>query len=123
MNYSIFLCAFILVFGSCTSSRNWVGTANATGTHATFEELNGKQDFTILVPDNNTYLKYHFAVSSGKLEAKIKSPTEVILSKAVGELDSDSIHIVNQKGAAYKIYLEGKKAAGDFNIRFSPGTN
>lgn len=121
MKCSIFLFAFLFLGDACSSSKNWTGTSNSESTQAVFEALNGKQTFTILVPGNDTYLKYHFAVNSGKLEAKIKSPTATILHKELSELASDSIHIVNQKGTAYKIYLVGKEAAGEFNVGFTAG--
>lgn len=119
MRYFSFLLTTILLLNACSSSRNWKGTSNSEGTQAEFDELNGKQAFTILVPDNDTYLKYHFIVNSGKFETIIKSPKEVILRKELNAMVSDSIHVLNQKGAEYKIYLKGKQASGGFDIRFT----
>lgn len=119
MRYLGFLLTSILLLNACSSSRNWTGTSNREGAQAEFDELNGKQVFTILVPDNDTYLKYHFTVNSGKLETIIKSRKEIILSKELSATVTDSIHVVNQKSTEYKIYLKGKQASGEFNIRFT----
>ena len=121
MRHFCFLLATILLLNACSSSRNWRRTSNWEGTQAEFDKHNGKQAFTILVPDNDTYLKYHLTIDSGKLETIIKSPKEMILSKEFGTSVADSIHIVNQKGAKYKIYLKGKQASGGFDIRFTNG--
>ena len=93
------------------------------GTKAKFDELNGKQAFTLLVPDNDTYLKYYLKVNSGKLETSIKSPKEMILNKESIDMVTDSIHVVNQKGSKYKIYLNGDQASGEFDIRFTDTAN
>lgn len=116
--YSLLLTAF-LVLNACSSSKNWKGTSTFQGTQAEFEELNGKQAFTIQVPDNDTYLKYQFTVNSGKLAAIIKSPTQIMLSKELAHTERDSIHLLNQKGTEYRIYLEGKQAKGGFDISFT----
>ncbi len=123
MKYPSFLFAFLLFSGACSFTKNWTGTSNPERTQAVFEELNGKQAFTLLVPANDTYLKYYFAVNSGKLAAQIKSPTETILQQELNKFAADSIHLVNQKGKAYKISLVGKEAAGEFNVTFTTGSN
>lgn len=119
MRYFSFLLTTILLLNACSSSRNWKGTSNSEGTQAAFDKLNGNQAFTITVPDNDTYLKYHFTINSGKIETIIKSPREVILSKELSAMVTDSIRVVNQKGAEYKIYLKGKQASGEFDIQFT----
>lgn len=117
--YLNLLIIFLLVI-ACSSSKNWRGTSNLKGTWAEFEKLNGKQAFTILVPDNDTYLKYHFSINGGKLKTIIKSPNKTILDKEFREMDeTDSIHLVNQKGTQYKIYLRGKQSSGEFNVKFT----
>lgn len=113
-----FLLLTVIFLDACSSSRNWKGTSNLRSTQAEFEELNGRQAFTLLVPDHDTYLKYNFMVNSGTIEATIKSPEAVVMRREMGESEADSVHVVNQKGTKYKIYLKGKQASGRFDIKF-----
>lgn len=119
MRYFCFLLTTILLLNACSLSKNWKGTYNSEGIKADFDELNGKQVFTVIVPDNNTYLKYHFNINSGKIETIIKSPKGVILNTELSAMVTDSIHVVNQKGAELKIYLKGRQASGGFDIQFT----
>ena len=119
MKLLVILLVISALLSACNSSRHWTGTSNPKGTQAEFAELNGKQSFTLLVPSDDTYLKYHFAVEGGELETIIKSPTERVLQKKLGAMENDSIHLVNQKGSAYKVYLNGKQASGNFDVRFT----
>lgn len=123
MKYLSFLLISILLLNACSSSKNWTGTSNLQGTKAEFDKLNGKQAFTLLVPDNDSYLKYHVKVNSGKLETIIKSSKKTILNKEFSTMLTDSIHVVNQKGTQYKIYLKGKQASGEVDIRFTDSPN
>jgi hypothetical protein len=111
------------LLNACSSSKHWSGTSNAKGTQAEFAELNGKQSFTLLVPNDDTYLKYRFAVEGGELETTIRSPTERVLQKKLVAMVTDSIHLVNQKGSAYKVDLNGRQASGSFDVRFTSNTN
>jgi hypothetical protein len=103
---------------SCTNTKNWQGNSTMQAAHATFKELNGKQTFTLNVPDNNIYLAYQFEETEGQLEVSIKSPTEQVFNKQIEYSEANSIHLVNQKGAKYKVTVKGKRAAGAFDIRF-----
>jgi hypothetical protein len=64
-------------------------------------------------------LKYHFAVKRGTLQTIIESPHERLLSKQLGKMEADSIHLVNQKGTEYKVYLKGRQALGEFDMKFT----
>ncbi|MVM33735.1 hypothetical protein GO755_27100 [Spirosoma sp. HMF4905] len=108
---SLFLC-------SCSSTKNWQGTSNSQVAQAEFKELNGKQTFTLHVPDNDTYLAYQFKETDGQLEAIIKSASERIFDQKIESSEADSFHLVNQKGAEYKVTIKGKHASGAFYVRF-----
>ena len=116
--YNFVLMALIML-AACSTTKHWTGTSTLEGTQGAFKELNGKQTFTIQIPDNDTYLKYHFTVTGGKLETIIQSPKEKILNQELSSMVTDSIHIVNQQGAEYKIYMRGKQASGAFDVYFT----
>ncbi|PQA55047.1 hypothetical protein [Siphonobacter curvatus] len=107
-----------LLLNSCTSTKNWQGSSTPERTQAEFKELNGTQNFTLRVPDNDTYLAYQFKETGGELEASIQSPSSVILNKKIDSLEEKRIHLVNQKGAEYKVTIKGKQASGAVDVRF-----
>ncbi|WP_420154661.1 hypothetical protein [Siphonobacter sp.] len=110
-----------LLLNSCTSTKNWQGSSTPERTQAAFKELNGTQNFTLRVPDNDTYLAYQFKETGGELEASIQSPSSVVFSKKIDSLEEKRIHLVNQKGAEYKVMIKGKQASGAVDVRFVSG--
>ncbi|AKD55550.1 hypothetical protein [Spirosoma radiotolerans] len=105
-------------FSSCAYTKNWQGTSNAQVAQAEFKELTGKQVFVMHVPNNDTYLAYRFKETDGELKASIRSTSAFIVNKTIDFSEENAVHLVNQKGAEYKVTLKGKHASGAFDVRF-----
>lgn len=118
MKHLILCVTVVFLCNACSVTKNWQGASDTQATQADFKELNGRQVFTLQVPDNDVYLIYQFKKTSGTLEASIKSPSNVVFDRQVDAVESNSIHILNQKGVAYRILVKGRDAAGNFNVRF-----
>ncbi|MDR6197142.1 hypothetical protein [Siphonobacter sp. SORGH_AS_0500] len=113
------LCLTIALFlTACSSTKNWQGNSNDESTQAEFKELNGKQHFILRVPSNDTYLSYRFTTAAGALQASIKSASGFVFNDKIKSLEEKRIHVVNQKGATYKVMLEGNQASGTMDVRF-----
>lgn len=110
--------AICSLLSACSFTKNWQGTSNSQVAQAEFKELTGKQAFTLHVPSNDTYLAYRFNETDGELEASIKSASALVFSKKIDSSEASSVHLVNQKGAEYKVMLKGKHASGAFDVRF-----
>lgn len=123
MNRFVAYVAVSLLFSACTYVKNWQGTNNPDLVQAKFDALQGEQRFVLHVPNNDTYLTYRFAETSGDLQASIKSPSSVVFAKKINASEKNSIHVVNQKGAAYTVVVKGKRASGEFDVRFTPSAN
>lgn len=117
------LLTIMLFINACSSPKNWNGTATVKGTKATFSELNGRQAFKMIAPNCDTYLKYNFDITNGRVKAVMKSSDEVVFDKEINAAVLDSIHLVNQKGTEYKILITGKQASGKFDVYFTNGAN
>ncbi len=123
MNRFIAYVAVSLLFSACSYVKNWQGTTNPDLVQAKFDALQGEQRFVLHVPSNDTYLVYRFNETAGHLEASIKSPSAVVFAKKIDTTEKNSLHLVNQKGAAYTVVVKGKRASGEIDVRFTPSAN
>ena len=123
MNRFVAYVAVSLLFSACSYVKNWQGTTNPDLVQAKFDALQGEQRFVLHVPSNDTYLTYRFAETAGDLEAAIKSPSSVVFAKKIDATEKNNLHLVNQKGAAYTVIVKGKRASGEFDVRFTPVAN
>ncbi len=110
--------AIILLFTACSSTKNWQGSSTPQMAQADFKELNGTQNFVLRVPTDDTYLSYRFTATGGELKASVKSASGVVFTNRIESSEEKKIHLVNQKGATYKVSLEGKQASGTMNVKF-----
>lgn len=115
----IYLTAILLLNSCISSSKGWQGSSYRNSTKAEFKELNGKQSFKLIVPNNDTYLKYRISVDKGELKAVIKSNSKYILNKSIIKLEDASVSVINQKGAEYTFYVDGLYASGSFDVWFA----
>lgn len=70
----------ITAFSSCISySGGWNGSSSRDFTNGEFVDLNGRQAFKIVVPNDDTYLKYSVAVDKGEIKAGLKSSSRKVL--------------------------------------------
>ncbi len=123
MNRFVAYVAVSLLFSACSYVKNWQGTTNPDLVQAKFDALQGEQRFVLYVPNNDTYLTYRFAETAGNLQASIKSPSSVVFAKKIDASEKNSIHVTNQKGAAYTVVVKGKRASGEIDVRFTPSPN
>ncbi|GAB3491400.1 hypothetical protein GCM10027341_04320 [Spirosoma knui] len=118
MNRFIPYLLITVLFSSCSYTKNWQGTSTPQRTQADFNELTGKQVFTLHVPSNNIYLAYQFSEPSGHLEATLKSSSELLFDKPIKTAKAGSTHLLNQKGTEYAVSLKGRRASGKFDVKF-----
>lgn len=123
MNRFVAYVAVSVLVSACSYVKNWQGTTNSDLVQAKFDVLQGEQRFVLHVPNNDTYLTYRFTETSGDLQASIKSPSSVVFAQKIDVSEKNSIHVTNQKGAAYTVVVKGKRASGEMAVRFTSSPN
>jgi len=113
-----------VLFASCgiinnLSTRNWHGGDVGGHTFASFDEMNGRQDFTLHNPASGEfYLKYTSDVTEGDLHLVITSDREIIVNRDMSGSVRDSVRISNTGNPNVKISFTGKHARGKFDVSY-----
>ena len=108
----------IMLMCACGVSRNFNGNDNPGNKSATFDVFNGKQDYTIALPEKKPFwLKYRVNLKSGTIHLKISSATTTIADKEITGTVSDSLPI-NNNGDEYKISFSGRHASGSYDVSY-----
>jgi hypothetical protein len=113
-----------VLFASCGiinnySSRNWHGGDVGGHNYATFDEMNGHQDFKLLNPASGDFnLKYTSDVTEGELRLVITQGHTIIVNRDLSGSVRDSVRISNGGNPDVKISVSGKHAKGKYDISY-----
>ncbi|HTI59720.1 hypothetical protein [Mucilaginibacter sp.] len=113
-----------LLFASCgiinnLTTRNWHGGDVGGHNYATFDEMNGRQDFKLLNPASGDFtLKYTSEVTEGELRLVITQGHNTIVNRDLTGSVRDSVRIGNGGNPDVKISITGKHARGKYDITY-----
>lgn len=113
-----------VLFTSCGiinnySSRNWQGGDVGGHNYASFDEMNGRQDFKLLNPASGNFsLKYTGDITEGELHLVITQGRNIIVNRDITGSVRDSVRISDGGNPDVKISVTGKHAKGKYDITY-----
>jgi hypothetical protein len=116
----ICILAGTLLASCATTSRNWKSNDLPGKFTASFAYFNGKERHTVdLAKDDILFMKYSLAVTGGDITLSVSHKgVEVWQKKVTGTGDTAEYHLIAPSTGQYTIIVSGKKAAGNFEIRY-----